>query len=167
MTSSFFNRMGTADASKGLSENLQKVENSLELLNYSFNKNDLLRVSNMLLATGRTADAVSRQAFIENLASWGHTLEKGLTKDELQNFIANFQHMLEREHDKHRLEVKLTEIQNAAEKGVFPREGVAKMLRDLADEVEGGGYPTLLVSSPTKEEVGETAKRELEKYSNT
>jgi hypothetical protein len=155
---SFSSRMRTEDASKALSENIGEVESELTLLSHSFNKNDLLRVSNTLLAAGRTAGAVSRQAFIEILASWGHTLENGLTKAELKNFSTNFQYMLEREHEKHRLDVNLASIQSSAEKGFVSREQISKMLRALAEEVENGGYPILLVPEPTKEEVLEHVK---------
>ena len=146
MNESFSNRMRTVEASQALSKNIEKVENELKLITRSFNKNDLLRVSNSLLAAGRTADAVSRQSFIESLSQWCHTLENGLTKDELKRFVSNFQLMLEREHDKHRLEVKLASIQSNAEKGFVFREEIAKSLRNLADEVESGEYPVLLAS---------------------
>lgn len=158
MSESFSSRINNEEARKKLIENINSVESELKLIGHSLSKNDLLRVSNFLLASERMAGAVSRQAFIEELASWGHTLEKGVTKKELKNLATNFQAILEREHEKHRFDIKLASIQNSVEKGFYNREVIAEMLRNLADEVINGDYPILLDSKANQ---GELSKKYL------
>ena len=144
MNNSFSNRMLTVEAINALSKNIEKVEGELNFVPHALNEKDRLLVSNLLLAAGRTAGAVSRQSFIEELSEWFSSLEGELNGDELKKNLSFFQRVLEREHDKHRLEVKLTSIQSAAEKDLVSREQIAKMLRNLADEVESGEYSALL-----------------------
>lgn len=156
--SSLSEKIATKGANEALSKNIKKVENELSTLNYSFNKGDVLRVSNYLLAAGRTSDAVSRQAFTKNLAEWIHTLKGGLDEDELKNFISNFEYWVNREYEKNLLDVELLAIQNFAEKGFNYREQVSGMLRKLADKVEAGEYPILLPKQPTTEELIEYAQ---------
>ncbi len=160
---SFSDKLRTEAARKASSESVGSVEAALATLNYSFNKGDNLRVSNSLLAAGRAADIASRRIFVEDLANWGHTLKKGLTAAETKNFVQNFQYMLEREHDKQRLEARMARIQSAAESGFMPREAISKLLRELADEVDSGEYSVLLVPTPTQEEIGEARERITER----
>ena len=150
---SFSEKVLTKEASEALSNNISKVEDELKTISYSFNKNDLLRVSNYLLAAGRISDAVSRQAFTENIAQWIIALKKGLDEDELESFVSNFEYWIQREHEKNRLDVSLSDIQNFAEKGFHTREQVSQMLRELAKQVEAGEYPILLPKKLTREEL--------------
>lgn len=136
--------MLTVEARNALSKNIEKVESELNLVPHALNEKNRLRVSNLLLAAGRTAGAVSRQSFIEELSEWFSSLEEELNGDKLKKNLSFFQRVLEREHDKHRLEVELTSIQSAAETDLVSRETIAKMLRNLADEVESGEYSALL-----------------------
>jgi hypothetical protein len=154
---SFSDKLRTEAARKASSDSVGSVEAALATLNYSFNKGDNLRVSNSLLAAGRAADIASRRIFVEDLANWGHTLKKGLTAAETKNFV------LEREHDKQRLEARMARIQSTAESGYMPREAISELLRELADEVDSGEYSVLLVPTPTQEEINEARERTAEK----
>lgn len=144
-----FERMAAPKLTTELDKHLNSVHAELRLMEYSFSKGDLLRVSNALLASGRMSDTLSRQIFLKELAGWTDELNAS-DPDEITEMLANFQYVVEREYDKSRFEANLYSILSDAEKGFNPREGIARQLRELADEVENGGYSVLLHPKPKK-----------------
>ncbi|WP_323002868.1 hypothetical protein [Denitromonas sp.] len=149
-----FERMAAPKLTTELDKHLNSVHAELRQMEYSFSKGDLLRVSNALLASGRMSDTLSRQIFLKELAGWTDELNAS-DPVEITEMLANFQYIVEREYDKSRFEANLYSILSDAEKGFNPREGIARQLRELADEVESGGYATLLQPKPKRHgEVG-------------
>mgnify|MGYP003624630013 FL=1 len=155
------NRISAPELLKELDNHLDSVHTELELMEHAFKKGDFLRASNALLAASRMSDTLSRLTLTKELIRWSTSLET-INSDDVKNFTAHFQLMLEREYEKNRLDSKLCDIQNMAEKGFAPRESVAGLLRELASEIEDGGYPILLKRSPTREEIIESMKKAAE-----
>lgn len=137
---------------KVLDKHLDSLHLSLKLMEQSFRKPDMLRVTNGLRATARMSDALTRQVFVQAMAGRLKTLSE-LTGADKQNYLDDLEYILKRELEKDVLNAKISEIQNNAESGVVMREQIATELRTLADEIEAGEYPSLLQRTPSKEEV--------------
>ena len=143
-----------------LDKHLDSLHTSLKLMEHSFRKGDRLRVSNDLRSAARMSEALTRQTLIQSMVFFLNK-KSSLKGAELKEYAQDLEKVMKREYEKDVLNASLCQIQNSAESGVNYREQISEMLRELADEVESGEYPTLLQRTPTREEMEEQNKEYL------